>query len=65
MDITDFFCLYLQVINFISFKTKVMEENTTALSEQNQNVELQDSTQEMLELAEIKEEIESVDYSEM
>lgn len=42
-----------------------MEENTTALSEQNQNVELQDSTQEMLELAESKEQIESVDYSEM
>ena len=42
-----------------------MEENTTALSEQNQGIELQDSTQEMLEIAVNNEQIETPDYSEM
>ncbi len=42
-----------------------MEENTTALSGQNQGIELQDSTQEMLELAQSKDVIEATDYSEM
>ena len=65
MFIRDFFCLYLQVVNFISFKTKVMEENTTALSERNQSVELVDSTQEMLELVENKGLTDIPDYSEM
>ena len=42
-----------------------MEENTTALSAQDQCIELQDSTQEMLEIAVNNEQIESPDYSEM
>lgn len=42
-----------------------MEENTTALSEMNQGIELQDSTQEMLELADNKDFNELPDYSQM
>ena len=42
-----------------------MEENTTALSEMNQGIELQDSTQEMLELTDNKDFNELPDYSQM
>ena len=42
-----------------------MEENTTALSEMNQGIELQDSTQEMLELVDNKDMNELPDYSQM
>ncbi len=42
-----------------------MEENTTALSEMNQGIELQDSTQEMLELVDNKDLNELLDYSQM
>ena len=55
----------MQVINLISFKTKVMEENTTALSAQNQDNLSENSTQEMLELAGDNKISEFPDYSTM